>query len=174
MVVVIPIETNDFGIHMLRRISDLESISNIKLSLFEKILLSETGTLEQVLTMLTNSEVAVKILKQKEYHKSIKRVARIINKKTGEILVYATSNIIHSNLPEEIIIQIKQKHLSVGNIITNYQLETFRKILKIGYNSRTKAVFRIYHIIYKGEVIFKIKEVFLLDARIYHNSLKVG
>src|SRR5918911_4270438 len=173
MVVVIPIDANDFGINMLQRISDLESISHIKLGLFEKILLAETGTLEKVLTILTNSEVAVKILKQKEYHKSIKREARIINKKTGENLVHATSNIDPCNLPEEIIRQIKQKHLSIGRIITNYQLETFRKILKIGYNSKTKSVFRIYHIIHKGKVIFKIKEVFPLDTRIYDNSLNV-
>ena len=173
MVVVIPIDTDDFGIHMLQRISYLQNISNIKLRMVEKILLAETGTLEQVLTILTNSEVAIKILKQKEYHKSIKREARIINKKTRENLVYATSNIDPCNLPEEIIRQIKQKHLSIGRIITNYQLETFRKILKIGYNSKTKSVFRIYHIIHKGKVIFKIKEVFPLDTRIYDNSLNV-
>ena len=173
MVIVIPIDIDDFGVHMLQRISDLQNISNIKLRMFEKILLTETGTLEQVLTILTNSEVTIQILKQKEYHKSIKREARIINKETGENLVYATSNIDPCNLPEEIIRQIKQKHLSIGRIITNYQLETFRKILKIGYNSKTKSVFRIYHIIHKGKVIFKIKEVFPLDTRIYDNSLNV-
>ncbi|MFL6403687.1 MAG: hypothetical protein ACJ71M_09450, partial [Nitrososphaeraceae archaeon] len=64
--VVISISTEDFGIYMLQRISDLENTSHIKLSLFEKILLAETGTVEQVLTILTNSEVAIKILKQKE------------------------------------------------------------------------------------------------------------
>ena len=173
MVIVIPIDIDDFGVHMLQRISDLQNISNIKLRMFEKILLTETGTLEQVLTILTNSEVTIQILKQKQYYKSIKREARIINKKTGENLVYATSNIDPCNLPEEIIRQIKQKHLSIGRIITNYQLETFRKILKIGYNSKTKSVFRIYHIIHKGKVIFKIKEVFPLDTRIYDNSLNV-
>jgi chorismate-pyruvate lyase len=173
MVIVIPIDIDDFGVHMLQRISDLQNISNIKLRMFEKILLTETGTLEQVLTILTNSEVTIQILKQKEYYKSIKREARIINKKTGENLVYATSNIDPCNLPEEITRQIKQKHLSIGRIITNYQLETFRKILKIGYNSKTKSVFRIYHIIHKGKVIFKIKEVFPLDTRIYDNSLNV-
>jgi chorismate-pyruvate lyase len=174
MVIVIPIDIDDFGIHMLQRISDLQNISNIKLRMFEKILLTETGTLEQVLTILTNSEVIIKILKQKEYYKSIKREARIINKKTGENLVYATSNIDPCNLPDEIITQIKQKQLSIGKIITNYQLETFRKILEIGYNSKTRSVFRIYHIMHKGKVIFKIKEVFPLDTRIYDNSLNVG
>jgi chorismate-pyruvate lyase len=163
--VVISISTEDFGIYLLQRISDLENTSNIKLSLFEKILLVETGTVEQVLTIITNSEVAIKILKQKEYHELIKREVKIINKKTGENLVYATSNIVPYNLPEEIIIQIKQKQLSIGSIITNYQLETFRKILKIGYNSKTRSLFRIYHIIYKGKVSFIIKEVFPLKTR---------
>jgi chorismate-pyruvate lyase len=160
--VVISISTEDFGVYMLQRISDLEKTSNIKLSLFEKILLAETGTVEQVLTILTNSEVAIKILKQKECHELIKREVRIINKKTGENLVYATSNIVPYNLPDEIIRQIKQKQLSIGSIITNSQLETFRKILKIGYNSKTRSLFRIYQIIYKGKVSFKIKEVFPL------------
>jgi hypothetical protein len=88
MVVVIPINKDDFGIYMLQRISDLQNISNIKLSVFEKILLAQTGTLEQILTLLTNSELAIKILKQKEYHKLIKRESTIINKKTWENLVY--------------------------------------------------------------------------------------
>ncbi len=162
---VISISTEDFGIYMLQRISDLENTSHIKLGLFEKILLAETGTVEQILTILTNSEVAIKILKQKERHQLIKREVRIFNKKTGENLVYATSNIIPCNLPDEIIRQIKRKHLSIGSIITNYQLETFRKILKIGYNSKTRSLFRIYHIIYKEKVIFKIKEVFPLKTR---------
>ena len=164
--VVISISTEDFGTCMLQRISDLENTSNIKLSLFEKILLAETGTVEQVLTILTNSEVVIKILKQKECRRFIKRDVRIINKKTGENLVYATSNIVPYNLPEEIVRQIKQKHLSIGSIIAHSQLETFRKILKIGYNSKTRSLFRNYQIIYKGKVSFKIKEAFPLKTRV--------
>ena len=174
MVVVIPINKDDFGIYMLQRISDLQNISNIKLRAFEKILLAETGTLEQILTILTNSEVAIKILKQKEYHKLIKREARIINKKTCENLVYTSSNIDPCNLPEEIVRMIRQKHLSIGRIITNYQLETFRKILEIGYNSKTRSVFRIYHIIHKGKVVFKIREVFPLNTSTCNNFLNLG
>ena len=162
--VVIFVSKEDFGIYMLERISELETTSNIKLDISEKILLAETGTLEQVLTMLTNSEIVIEILKQKEYPGLIKREVRIINKKTGENLVYATSNIIPYNLPDKIIRQIKQKHLSIGSIITNSQLETFRKILKIGYNPKTRSLFRIYQIIYKGKVSFKIKEVFPLKT----------
>jgi chorismate-pyruvate lyase len=158
--VVVSISVEDFGSHMLLRISELERRLNIKLPLFEKILLVETGTVEQVLSILTNSETEVKILKQKESYELIQREIHIINKKTGEKLVYAKSNIIPSNLPDEIIMQIKRKYHGIGTIIISSGLETFRKILKIGYNSETRSVFRIYQIIYKGKVAFEIKEVF--------------
>ena len=67
---------------MIEVISDLENKSNHKLHLFEKILLAETGTVEQVLSILTNSEIIVKILKQKESYQLIEREVNIINKKT--------------------------------------------------------------------------------------------
>lgn len=158
--VVVSINVEDFGSHMLRRISELECRLNIKLPLFEKILLIETGTVEQVLSILTNSETEVKILKQKESHELIQREIHIINKKTGEKLAYAKSNIICSNLPDEIIMQIKRKYHGIGTIIISSELETFRKILKIGYNSKTRRVFRIYQILYRGKVAFEIKEIF--------------
>ena len=165
--VVVSINIEDFGSHMLEIISELENKLNIKLHLFEKVLLVETGTVEQILSILANSEIMVKILKQKETYELIEREVNIINKKTGEKLVYARSNIIPSNLPKEIIRQIRRKDVGIGSIITTSELETFRKILRIGYNSKTKSVFRIYQIIYKGKVGFEIKEVFFqLKAKI--------
>jgi chorismate-pyruvate lyase len=165
--VVVSISVKDFGSQMLQMISQLENRLNVKLSLFERILLAETGTVEQVLSILTNSETQVKILKQKESNEGIEREAYIINKKTGKKLVYARSSIIRSNLPDEIISQIKRKDMSIGTIITNSELETFRKILKIGYNSKTRSVFRIYQIIYKGKIGFEIKEVFQSEGKLY-------
>ena len=158
--VVVSIKIEDFESHMLEIISELENKLNIKLHLFEKVLLAETGTVEQTLSILANSEIMIKILKQKETYELIEREVNIINKKTGEKLVYARSNIIPSNLPKEIICQIRRKDAGIGSIITTSELETFRKILRIGYNSKTKSVFRIYQIIYKGKVGFEIKEVF--------------
>jgi len=165
--VVVSIKIEDFGSHMLEIISELENKLDIKLHLFEKVLLAETGTVEQILSILANSEIMVKILKQKETYELIEREVNIINKKTGKKLVYARSNIIPSNLPKEIIRQIRRKDVGIGSIITTSELETFRKILRIGYNSKTKSVFRIYQIIYKGKVGFEIKEVFFqLNAKI--------
>jgi chorismate-pyruvate lyase len=157
--VVVSIKIEDLS-HMLEIISELENKLNIKLHLFEKVLLAETGTVEQILSILANSEIMVKILKQKETYELIEREVNIINKKTGEKLVYARSNIIPSNLPKKIIRQIRRKDVGIGSIITTSELETFRKILRIGYNSKTKSVFRIYQIIYKGKVGLEIKEVF--------------
>jgi|SRR6187200_80516 len=177
--VVVSINVEDFGSHMLQSISELESRLNINLPLFEKILLVETGTVEQVLSILTNSETDVKILKQKESYKLIQREIHIINKKTGEKLAYAKSNIIPSNLPHEIVMQIKQKYHGIGTIIISSELETFRKILKIGYNSKTRSVFRIYQIMYRGKVSLEIKEVFYkikskVAEPVYKNSVPDG
>jgi len=177
--VVVSINVEDFGSHMLQSISELESRLNINLPLFEKILLVETGTVEQVLSILTNSETDVKILKQKESYKLIQREIHIINKKTGEKLAYAKSNIIPSNLPHEIVMQIKRKYHGIGTIIISSELETFRKILKIGYNSKTRSVFRIYQIMYRGKVSLEIKEVFYkikskVAEPVYKNSVPDG
>ena len=135
--------------------------------------------MEQVLSILTNSETDVKILKQKESYKLIQREIHIINKKTGEKLAYAKSNIIPSNLPHEIVMQIKQKYHGIGTIIISSELETFRKILKIGYNSKTRSVFRIYQIMYRGKVALEIKEVFYkikskVAEPVYKNSVPDG
>ena len=158
--VIVSVKVEDFANHMLQKISELENNSNITVNLFEKVLLAETGTIEQVLSILTNSEITVKILKQKESTELIEREVNIINKKTGHKLVYAKSNIIISNLPVEIIDQIKRKCLGIGTILAGSELETFKKIIEIGYNSRTKSVFRKYQIIYRAKVCIEIKEVF--------------
>jgi chorismate-pyruvate lyase len=63
-------------------------------------------------------------------------------------------------LPVEIIDQIKRKGLGIGTILAGSELETFKKIIEIGYNSRTKSVFRKYQIIYRAKVCIEIKEVF--------------
>lgn len=160
--VIVTIDVENFGNQILKKISELEDRLDTKLTLYEKVLLSQTGTLEQVLSILINSEVELKILKQIETTLLIKRVACIINKKTKKILVRAVSNIFPANLPKRVIWQIKQRNHGIGAIITNSELETFRKILRIGHNSNTRSTFRIYQIIYRENISFEIKENFRL------------
>jgi hypothetical protein len=82
--VVVSVTIKDFGWYILEKIAELECKADITFPLYTKILLSETGTIEQILSILTNSKTEVKILKQKETPELIKRQICIINKNTGE------------------------------------------------------------------------------------------
>jgi chorismate-pyruvate lyase len=152
--------TKDSGWLILESISELEYKAGIVLPLYAKLLISETGAIEQLLSILINSKTEVKILGQKESSEVIKRHVYIINKETGKKLVYARSNIFPLCLPKKIIKKIREQKEGIGNIIVMSKLETFRHILKIGYDSKTKSVFRVYQIIHDHRVAFEIKEIF--------------
>ena len=161
--VIIAIMVKDSGSHLLDKISELESRSNLKLSVGAKLLLAETGTLEQTLSILCNSEIQVSVTKQKEEGNLIHRDVCILRKKTGETLVTAKSRFFVANLPRAMVDQLRKRNLGIGSIITRNQIETFRKIVKIGYNSNSNSVFRIYKIIHHGKVAIEIKEYFSVD-----------
>jgi chorismate-pyruvate lyase len=166
--VIVSVGVRDFGSHMLQKISELERKSNLNLAITKKILLAETGTVEQILSILTNSETEVNILKQKEDRELIIRDVCIVSKKDGETLVNAQSRFFLANLPKEIINQVRRKNLGIGNIIIDHELETFRKIIKIGYNSKSDSIFRVYHIIHRGKVAIQIREYFTssIDSKV--------
>jgi len=147
----------DFGSYMLQNIFELEQRSGVKLGLAQKTLLAETGTIEQVLSILTGSEVRVNIVEQRENEKEISRESVILND-ADKVLIRAHSKIFVSNIPRKIARQIRQKQLGIGTIITNLHLETFRKIIEVGYDPVNRSVFRRYQIIYKKKVAFEIRE----------------
>ena len=142
---------------MLQNIFELEQRSGVKLGLAQKTLLAETGTIEQVLSILTGSEVRVNIVEQRENEKEISRESVILND-TDKVLIRAHSKIFVRNIPRKIARQIRQKQLGIGTIITNLHLETFRKIIEVGYDPVNRSVFRRYQIIYKKRVAFEIRE----------------
>ncbi|MDQ3808135.1 MAG: hypothetical protein M3298_08210 [Thermoproteota archaeon] len=147
----------DFGSYMLQNIFELERRSGIKLRLAQKTLLAETGTIEQVLSVLTGSTVRVNIVEQTENQKAISRESVILND-ADEILIRAHSKIYVRNIPQKISRQIRQKKLGIGTIIANSSLETFRKIIELGYDPVNKSVFRRYQIIHRKKVAFEIRE----------------
>jgi len=149
---------------MLQKISEVESSSGAKLSLAQKILLAETGTVEQILSILTGSAVLVRVVRQKKGSRTITRESVIVSKDTDRILICAYSKVFPSNLPQKVRRQIEQKRTGIGTIIYTLGLETFRKIIEIGYDRRNKVVFRRYQIIYKKKVAFEIKEELLLEG----------
>ncbi|HEX2558129.1 MAG TPA: hypothetical protein VHK86_07385 [Nitrososphaera sp.] len=157
------LKKGDFGSVMLQKISQLESRSGVKLGFAQKILLAETGTVEQVLSILTGSAVRVKVVQQKENARTITRESIITSKDTGKALIRAHSKIFSSCLPPKVLSQIKQKQSGIGTIIYSFGLETFRKITEVGYDPKSRSVFRKYHIIYRGKVAFVIKEELLIE-----------
>jgi chorismate-pyruvate lyase len=146
---------------MLQKISELEEKAGIRLGLAQKILLSETGTVEQVLSILTGSEVRVKVVKQKGYPTTIIRNSTILNN-TGKILIRARSKIFFHNLPSMVADQIKRKELGIGSIIHRSGLETYRKIIELGYDQENRSVLKRYQIIYRKRVAIEITEEILL------------
>jgi chorismate-pyruvate lyase len=147
----------DFGSYMLQNIFELERRSGIKLRLAQKTLLAETGTIEQVLSILTGSAVRVNIVEQRENKKTIYRESVILNN-VDRVLIRAHSKIFVCNLPRKIARQIRQKQLGIGTIIANSHLETFRKIIEVGYDPVNRSVFRRYQIVYRKKVAFEIRE----------------
>jgi chorismate-pyruvate lyase len=154
----------DFGSFMLQKISELEGKSGIRLPLAHKILLAETGTVEQVLSILIGSAVSVRVVKQSENARTITRGSVITSSNTGRVLIRARSKIFVSNLPAKVVNQIKQKQAGIGTIIQGAGLETFRKIVQVGYDPAARSVFRKYQIIYRKKIAFEIREELALES----------
>lgn len=151
------LKKGDFGSFMLQEISELERRYGIRLKLAQKILLAETGTIEQVLSILTSSSVRVNVVEQRENAKTISRKSVLVNE-ADKVLIRAHSKVFVCNLPEKIARQIKQRQLGIGTIIASSHLETFRKIIEVGYDPVNRWVFRRYQIIYRKKVAFEIRE----------------
>jgi chorismate-pyruvate lyase len=151
------LKKDDLGSFMLQNIVELERRSGIKLGLAQKTLLAETGTIEQILSVLTGAAVRVNIVKQRENKQIICRDAVLVND-AGKVLIRAHSKIFLYNLPQKIAYKIRRKQLGIGTIIANSSLETFRKITEVGYDPLNRRVFRRYRIIYRKKVAFEIKE----------------
>jgi chorismate-pyruvate lyase len=151
------LKKDDFGSFMLQKIFELEQRSGIRLGLAQKILLAETGTIEQVLSILTGSTVRVNVIEQRENARTIARKSVIMND-ADKVLIRAYSKVLVCNLPEKIVRQIKQKQLGIGTIIASSHLETFRKIIEVGYEPTNRWVFRRYQIYYGKKVAFEIRE----------------
>lgn len=151
------LKKGDYGSFMLQKIAELESRSGIRLGMAKKILLAETGTVEQVLSILTGSTVRVKVVEQKENARTIIRQSLIVDD-AGRVLIRARSKVFTSSLPARVVIKIKRQESGIGSIITSSGLETFRKIVEVGYDPASRSVFRKYQIIYRKKVAFEIRE----------------
>jgi chorismate-pyruvate lyase len=151
------LKKGDFGSIMLEKIAELEAKSGVQLGLAQKVLLAETGTVEQVLSILTGSAIKVKVEEQKENRKTITRRSLIMND-AGRVLIRARSKVLVRGLPAKVVSQIRRQESGIGTIIARSGLETSRKIVQLGYDPASRSVFRKYQIIVRKKVAFEITE----------------
>ena len=149
---------------ILKDILKLEKMSNIKLNSFEKILLINTGTTEQMLQVLSNSLTKILILQQSEKNNIINREITIISNDGKKILVSASSLIYLKNLPDKIIDEIRKGEKGIGMILLENKTETYKRIMEIGYNSIDSFIYRKYVLISKKHIISKIVENFSIGV----------
>jgi chorismate-pyruvate lyase len=161
--VTLNIKRQQFSNYMLHAVWEFESRLQMKLSVFTKILLSETGILDQILGLIINSETKVELIKQKETSNIITRQVYIIDEKTKKRLIYAKSKIYTVFLPRDVTVQIRSKKIGLGKIIIDAEMEIFRRNIKIGYESKTGNFFRVSNILVGKKIAFEIKEVFLFS-----------
>jgi chorismate-pyruvate lyase len=152
-------KNNDFGRVVLDRIAMLERRRGITLRPEQKILLAETGTVEQVLSIIVGSPVQVKVVKQQISDTTIHR--EVIISATGRPLVHAHSKIYCEHLPAEIVQKLRHKEGGIGTIIYNAKMETWRGLVRFGLG-RDRQPYRIYRITYKGKTAFEIREDMLI------------
>jgi len=153
----------DFGREMLLRLQELEKQSNIKLKKSHKILLAEIGTVEQVLSIIVDAPVTVEVKRQVVNNYKIER--EVILRAKGNDLVRAITEIDVRAMPSGVVADIKEGKMGIGTILVKHKLETFRRIVEIGYDSTCNIVYRVYEILYGAEPRFRIREEFDL-ARI--------
>lgn len=147
----------DYGAALLRRITHL--VKQHQLSLEQKILLAETGTVEQTLSVIIGAPVRVKVHSQRG-NGVIARDVTLESDDTGRPLIRARSKIYCTNLPAGIVRQLRQKESGIGTIILQSRLETFRQIIRMGV-SRGRP-YRVYRILHGGRVAFEIREDILI------------
>jgi len=148
----------DFGREMLLQLQELEKRSGIKLRKSHKILLAEIGTVEQVLSILLNSPVTVEVKKQIVKDYKIER--EVVLRANNEDLIHATTEIDVRAMPSGVVADVKEGKLGIGTIIAKHKLETFRRIVEVGYDSSSNIVYRVYEILYGAEPKFRIREEF--------------
>lgn len=156
----VSIENADFGREMLLRLRELEKKSGKRLGRNQKILLAEIGTVEQVLSILVGSPIHVRIRKQRVHgdRMMIEREVLLAREGSKEILIRAVTKIRPKGLPGAVVDDIRSQKLGIGSIISKHRLETFRRIVEVGYDPRRKMVYRIYDISYKRKPRFRIRE----------------
>lgn len=155
-------EAGDFGSAVLKRIAALERRRGAALSKEQKILLAETGTVEQVLSIITGSAVKVRVVRQALGGDGvIRREVLIISADGRRSLVHARSKVYCKFLPMHLVRMLMQGKGGIGTIIHNTGLETCRRLIRFGLGPGGHP-YRVYRIVHRGKTAFEIREDILI------------
>lgn len=148
---------------MLEKLRELELSCGIKLTKYQRILLAEIGTVEQVLSIIAGSPIKVEVLKQ-DYASDGRYEREVwLKNERGNKLVYAKTLYNTDFLPNRMFEDLKAGRIGIGSIITRHNFETFRKVVEVGYDEEKRMLYRRYEIIKDGQILFDIYETFSID-----------
>jgi len=161
----------DIDFDILSRIKELEGLTGVRLSTAEKILLAEIGTVEQILSIIVDANVKISVIRQVEYKDGV--IEREVSISCDdEPIIIARSRIDANLLPKDVADDIKGKRLSLGKIIHKHSLETYRRIVEIGYDHASDILYRVYDIIYNDKRAISIKEE-IIRSRLYNRMIRL-
>ena len=143
-------------------ISNLESISNKKFDLVQKLLLLDLGNTQYLIELINNTETKIRVIKQVEENNIIKRKSCIISSKNN-ILAYANSKIYCKKIPLQVLDEIRERKNGIGKLLLYHRVEIFKKITEIGYATGL-YIFKNYSIYHKEHRICRINEIFPMSG----------
>ncbi len=152
------IVVRDVGFNILASIRCLEDDAGIRLRPAEKILLTEVGTVEQMLSIILDSNIGVRVVRQIEHEHKCTIERKVILSGKNEPVIVAESMIYAYALPKTVLEDIRGRMLSLGSIINKHSLEVFRRVLEIGYDPSLDKLYRVYEMVHGGKVAMRIKE----------------
>lgn len=156
----------DGSIRLVDSIHALEEKMGKKMSLLSKILLADTGVLEDKLSIIMNSIPSIQVIEQTESNQLILRRAYVIDSRSKRRLVYASSQVHIDCLPSSIIVRVRNKESGLGRILMDSQMEFRKEIITLGYESGNQRLFRCYNIYNKKQAAIEVKEVILITDEV--------
>lgn len=142
---------------------DMEKKLDIRLSKSQKLILLERGTLEGLLTVLQGEPIEVHIIEQGMYEGKYVRKVSLKGSRSREELVKARSTVYLGRMDDQVAEDIKSGHLGIGEILTKHNIESKRDFREIGYDEKTRSLFRIYDINVRETAWFTVKEIFSIS-----------
>ena len=130
----------------------------LSIAKLQRLLLMERGTVEGLLSVIEGAPIDVQVVMQQENGSTWKRITELKN--GASTLLKATSTIFTESIPSNILSELQDRRLGIGEILGRYNIETRREITEIGYDPKSERFYRVYDIYAGGKVWFTIHESF--------------